>query len=95
MGPLLDSITKNIKVLKILARVVLKAIEAKKSKSVYKSNQNLGVKIMSYLPQKIVTLAYTQYLSKVKILYLLLSKNGFRKEGRMLFLLTKRNLPWL
>ena len=42
-----------------MTRVVVKTIDAKKSKSVYKSNHNFGVKIMSYLPQKIVTLAYT------------------------------------
>lgn len=44
---------------KVMTRVVVKTIEAKKSKRVYKSNHNLAVKIMSYLPHKMVTLAYT------------------------------------
>ena len=34
--------------------LVVKAIEAKKPMRVYKSNHNLSVKIMSYLPQKMV-----------------------------------------
>ena len=54
MGPLLEGGTKNAKDPKVMARVVVKAIEAKKPKRVYKSNHNLGVKIMSYLPQKMV-----------------------------------------
>ena len=41
-----------------MTRVVVKTIEAKKSKSVYKSNQNLGVKIMSYLPHKMVDIIF-------------------------------------
>ena len=50
MGPLLEGGTKNAKKPKAMTRVVVKTIEAKKPKRVYKSNQNLGVKIMSYLP---------------------------------------------
>lgn len=59
MGPLLEGGTKNEKKPKVMTKVVVKTIDAKKPKRVYKSNHNLGVKIMSYLPQKIVTLAYT------------------------------------
>ena len=51
--------TLNAKATKIITRVVVKAIEAKKPMIVYKSNHNLSVKIMSYLPQMIVTLAST------------------------------------
>ena len=57
-GPLLEGGTKNAKKPKVMTRVVVKTIEAKKSKSVYKSNQNLGVKIMSYLPHKMVDIIF-------------------------------------
>ena len=43
---------------KVMTRVVVKTIEAKKPKRVYKSNHNLGVKIMSYLPHKMVDIIF-------------------------------------
>ena len=43
---------------KVMTRVVVKTIEAKKPKRVYKSNQNLGGKIMSYLPHKMVDIIF-------------------------------------
>lgn len=49
MGPILEGGTKNAKNPKVMTRVVVKTIDAK-PKRVYKSNHNLGVKIMSYLP---------------------------------------------
>lgn len=56
--PLLEGGTKNAKTPKVMTRVVVKTIEAKKPKRVYKSNQNLGVKIMSYLPHKMVDIIF-------------------------------------
>ena len=65
MGPLLDSIAKNTKVLKVLARVVVKAIEAK-SKRIYISNHILSVKKVYYLHQKMADTIFYLIFKKGK-----------------------------
>ena len=54
MMPLLVGGTKNAKDPDVMAQVVMKAVTDKHPKSIYSCNHNLGVKLMSLLPGRVV-----------------------------------------
>lgn len=62
MLPLLENNTKNAKPASVIAKVTMRALEDKNPRIIYRSNHNMGMKILSAMPLFLQDIVYRNML---------------------------------